>query len=175
MVKVEIEASTAHKHTVKDKNQKTLFGEIVQHAKDVKIVEDLELHTTVDAVKYNNLDFKIDIGEGRINLLNKKNIEVFWDKETLKTTFEKKYHKLAYVLAENKIIDGKEYFWFNEGYLLDGFSFERFTEHLQDGSLKVDVRLGHNPDGSRHDHGTGFRIMEGHLPNCFKQVDKMPF
>jgi len=176
MVKVEIEASTRHRHSDKDKNQTTLFGErATQSAKDVKFIEDLELHTTVDAVRYNNLDFKIDIGEDKISLLNKKNIEVYWDKELLKTTFEEKYHKLAYVLAESKTPDGKEYFWFNEGYLLDGFSFERFTEHLQDGTLKVDVRLGHNPDGSRHDHGTGFRIMERYLPHCFKQVAKMSF
>jgi hypothetical protein len=176
MVKVEIKGSKRFKHPKIDSKQTTLVGErIVQPKEESRFIEDLELHTTVDAFRFNNLDFKIEVSKDRIVLLNKKNIEVYWDSELLRNSFEEKYYKLAYVLAECKEISGKEHFWYTEGSLLDGFSFEKFTELLEKGILKVDIRLGHNEDGTRHDHGTGFRIMERYLPQCFSKIVKMDF
>jgi hypothetical protein len=77
------------------------------------------------------------------------------------------------VLADHKIENGREHFWFNEAYLLDGFGFERFSELVREGKLKVDIRIGHYPNGRLHDHGTGFRILPKYLPQCFGTIERI--
>lgn len=132
-----------------------------------------ELHVTVDAVKPNSVGLKLEIKDIKISIGNLKGVEAYWDKDTLRKTFEKKYHRLIYVLAEHKKEGGKEYFWYNETYLLEGFSFKRFSDLVEKGKLKADLRIGHYPDGRPHDHGTGFRILPKFLPECFDSVVKI--
>jgi len=136
-------------------------------------IEGKELHVTVDALRPNSVGFKLEVRENRLFIENDKGVEAYWDNGTLRESFEKKYHKLVYVLAYHKIESGKELFWFNEALLLDGFSFERFSELVVEGKLKVDIRIGHYPDGRLHDHGTGFRILPKYLPQCFKTIDRI--
>ena len=136
-------------------------------------VEDKELHVTVDALKPNSVGLKLDVREKKLFIENNRGVEAYWDNCTLRESFEKKYHKLVYVLADHKIENGKEHFWFNVALLLDGFSFERFSELVVDGKLKVDIRIGHYPDGRLHDHGTGFRILPKYLPQCFKTIKRI--
>jgi len=136
-------------------------------------LEEKELHVTVDAIKANSVGLKLGIKENRIIIENNKAVEAYWDNATLKATFEKKYHKLIYVLADHKKQDNKEYFWFNEAFLLDGFGFEKFSEVVKEGKLKVDIRIGHYPNGHLHDHGTGFRILPRYLPQCFKTIKQI--
>jgi hypothetical protein len=116
---------------------------------------------------------KLGIKENRLFIENDNGVEAYWDNDTLKESFERKYHRLVYVLADHKVDGDKEYFWFNEAFLLDGFSFERFSELVVEGKLKVDIRIGHYPDGRLHDHGTGFRILPKYLPQCFKTIDRV--
>ena len=136
-------------------------------------VEAKELHVTVDALKPNSLGLKLGVKEKKLFIENDRGVEAYWDNDTLKESFERKYHKLVYVLADHKVEGGKEHFWFNEALLLDGFSFERFSELVEEGKLKVDIRIGHYPDGRLHDHGTGFRILPKYLPQCFKTIDRI--
>jgi len=154
--------------------QVTLSGQVV---KNPKFSGDKELHSTFDAVKPNNLGFKLGVGAERVILENTKGIEAYWDRALLKESFEKKYHKLAYVLAENKKEDGKELFWYDEAYLLDGFGFDTFSVLVKEGVVKADIRLGHYESGpkfgKRHDHGTGFRVLPKYLPKCFSKIDRI--
>lgn len=136
-------------------------------------IEDKELHTTVDAIKPNSVGLKLEIKDNRLYIGNDQGVEAYYDNNTLKEAFEKKYHKLVYVLADHKKERGKEYFWFSEAYLLGGFSFERFSELVGEGKLKVDIRIGHYPDGRLHDHGTGFRILPKYLPQCFETIERI--
>lgn len=132
-----------------------------------------ELHVTVDAVKPNSVGLMLEIKDNKIYIGNKRGVEAYWDNNTLRAAFEKKYRKLIYVLAEHKQEAGKEYFWFNEANLLEGFSFERFSNLVVQGTLKVDLRIGHYSDGRPHDHGTGFRILPRYLPECFDNIVKI--
>ncbi len=130
------------------------------------------LETTVNALKYNTLKgkpgFKIDIQKDRINLIDiKGRILGYWDKETLKNSFERKLPKLLYVKAETKGEGANEYFWFNEAWLLSGFDFDNFIQLLKEGVILVDIRIGQYPDGRPHDHGTGFRVFPDKLDLCF--------
>lgn len=132
---------------------------------------DKELHVTVDAIQPNSVGLKLGIEDNKILIENKKGVLAYWDNHTLQNSFEKKYNKLIYVLADHKKEKGEEYFWFNEVLLLDGFSFARFSELIKEGKLKVDIRIGHHADGRLHDHGTGFRILPRYLPQCFKTIE----
>jgi hypothetical protein len=131
-----------------------------------------ELHTTVNAKTFNTLKdkpgFKIAIKNKRVNLITSKNeILGYWDKETLKRSFERKLPKLLYVKAEVKGKGSDEEFWFNEAWLLSGFNFDNFLKLLKQGIIFVDVRIGQYPNGRPHDHGTGFRVFPDKLDLCF--------
>ncbi|MBI4209941.1 MAG: MvaI/BcnI restriction endonuclease family protein [Candidatus Diapherotrites archaeon] len=137
-----------------------------------------ELHTTAKATGYNTLKgkkgFKISARKNKLILVSAKNQELgYWDKSTLKNSFERKYPALVYVKAESKGRGGNEEFWFNEAYLLQEFNFERFIELVKQGLIAVDIRIGQYSDGRPHDHGTGFRVMPGKLDLCFKQREQI--
>lgn len=137
-----------------------------------------ELHTTVNAVKYNQLKgklgFKINIKKERINLITtKKEVMGYWDKETLKNSFERKLPKLLYVKAEARGKGSNEEFWFNEAWLLSGFDFENFVRLLKKGVILVDIRIGQYSDGRLHDHGTGFRVFPNKLDLCFNHREDL--
>lgn len=152
----------------RDHKQLTLTGEEIDESRIP--IEEKELHTTVDPIKPNSVGLKLEIKDNRLYIGNDRGVEAYWNNDTLRKAFEKKYHKLIYVLADHKMEKGKEYFWYNMAYLLDGFSFERFSELVGEGKLKVDIRIGHYPDGRLHDHGTGFRILPKYLPQCFETI-----
>ncbi|MCD6085641.1 glycosyl hydrolase, partial [bacterium] len=129
-------------------------------------------HTTVNAREFNTLKgkpgFKIDIKKDRINLITAKNkIVGYWDKEILKKSFERKLPKLLYVKAEARGKGLSEEFWFNEAWLLSGFSFDNFVCLLKKGVILVGIRIGQYPNGRPHDHGTGFRVLPDKLDLCF--------
>lgn len=137
-----------------------------------------ELHTTVSAKEFNTLKgkpgFKITIDKERINLVTIENEVVgYWDKETLKKSFERKIPKLLYVKAESRGSGSDEEFWFNEAWLLSGFDFENFVRLLKEGTILVDIRIGQYPDGRPHDHGTGFRVLPAKLDLCFEHREKI--
>lgn len=137
-----------------------------------------KLHTTVSAKEFNTLKgktgFKIEIQEDRINLITVETKTVcYWDKEILKNSFEKKLPKLLYVKAEARGNGFNEEFWFNEAWLLSGFDFNNFVSLLREGTILVDIRIGQYPNGSSHDHGTGFRVFPDKLDLCFSHREKI--
>lgn len=136
------------------------------------------LETTVNAKDYNRIKgkigFKIDIQKDRVNLIDiNKEILGYWDKETLKNSFEKKLPKLLYVKAEARGKGKDEEFWYNEAWLLSGFDFESFIQLLREGVILVDIRIGQYPDGRPHDHGTGFRVFPDKLELCFRHRERI--
>jgi hypothetical protein len=155
------------------RNHKQLSLEGIEVDRSAISSKDKELHVTVDAIKPNSVGLKLEIKKSRILIGNEKNVEAYWDNDTLRAVFEKKYHGLIYVLAEHKRERGNEYFWFSEAYLLSGFSFKKFSNLVAEGKLKVDLRIGHYPDGRPHDHGTGFRVLPRYLPECFDSIVKI--
>jgi len=136
------------------------------------------LETTVNAIDLNTIKgtpgFKISIEGDRVNLITSSNeIVAYWDKETLKNSFERKLPKLLYVKAEARGKGSDEEFWFNEAWLLSGFDFNNFVQLLKDGIILVDIRIGQYPDGRPHDHGTGFRVFPDKLDLCFSHRERI--
>ena len=117
---------------------------------------------------------KINVQNDRLDIVSSKNkILGYWDKETLKKSFERKLPKIMYVKAESKGSGRNEEFWFNEAYVLSGFDFENFVKLLSKGLIVADIRIGQYADGRPHDHGTGFRVLPKNLELCFKQRKKI--
>lgn len=136
------------------------------------------LETTVNAINFNQLKgkpgFKIDIKKDKVNLVDiNGEILGFWDKETLRKSFERKLPKLLYVKAETRGKGSEEEFWFNEAWLLKGFDFKSFVRLLKEEVILVDIRIGQYPDGRPHDHGTGFRVFPDKLDLCFGHREKI--
>lgn len=140
--------------------------------------EKKELHTTVNALGFNQLKgktgFKINIRKERIELISEGGESIgYWDKETLRESFERKLPRLMYVKADVKGSGSEEMFWFNEAWVLKGFDFENFLKLLKEGTILIDIRIGQYPNGKPHDHGTAFRVFPDKLELCFSQRKKI--
>jgi len=164
---------TSGNFSLRNYSQNTLTAHQTFNLRGEDLPGEKELHSTVDAISTNPQGLKLGIRDNRLYIDNPKKVLAYYDNIALKECFEKKYNSLLYVLAEHYGTRAKEYFWFNEAYLLDGFSFERFSELILEGKLKVDIRIGHYSNGKLHDHGTGFRIMPKYLPQCFRTRNKI--
>jgi len=139
-----------------------------------------ELHTTVNGIDYNTikgrLGLKISFTEDRIVILGPTpdvNVEGYYDREILSQSFRRKLPRILFVKADSRGNGTGEEFWFNEGWLLSGFSFENFVRLLQSGDIVLDIRIGQYPNGRAHDHGTGFRVKHSNLDQCFSQRERV--
>lgn len=149
------------------------FGYVAPKSRGRKV-----LHTTAWATGYNVLKgkpgFKIDVRQGKLVLVSGRGEELgHWDESTLRASFEEKLHHLLYVLADCRGSAKQEEFWFNEAWFLSGFNFKDFMNAVNDGIICIDTRIGQYPDGSTHDHGTGFRVFPDKLKLCFTQREKL--
>jgi len=94
--------------------------------------------------------------------------EPYWGFEDLKYAVGEKIKNCFYVIADSRLIGGREYFLYKELYLLYGFSFDNFLKCVEDGNILVDfdARTGHN-------HGTKFRIRQGHWRDLYSDVQRV--
>lgn len=128
-----------------------------------------ELHSTLSCKRYNNQSLKLSIAKEKIRVQGKnKRLNIFWDTVSVEQKFNDKLPALVYVLASTKEIRGKEYFHFNEAYLLSGFDFTLFQQMVKKDQIVVDFRMYYKPNGSVRNHGTGFRVKINKLYNCFE-------
>lgn len=136
------------------------------------------LHSTLDAAHFTQIAdtgkaLKVNCTRDRVEIIdNDGNVPAYWTKDVLKRAFEKKYpYSMVHVYADSRM-GRREEFLYHTAYELSDFSFEKMNILLQDGKIKVDIRIGQYPDGKTHDHGTGFRIQDRSLTEIFlnKQV-----
>jgi hypothetical protein len=144
------------------------YGYISPTRKNKKI-----LHTTVNGPEFNTIKdeygFKVEVEKDRVNLIHYLDeIVAYWLEEDLKEAFERKLKNLLLIKAESRGKGKDEEFWYNEGYLLNGFSFENFKNLIKEGIILIDIRIGQYPNGKTHDHGTGFRIFLNNLDLCYE-------
>jgi len=137
-----------------------------------------ELHITISAKEFNNIKggpgLKIDIKGSRVNIINIDNeVLGYWERETLRDSFERKLPKLLFVRADARGSNSNEEFWFNEAWLLSGFDFNSFVQVLEEGIILIDIRIGQYPNGRLHDHGTAFRIFPDKLDLCFSHRERI--
>ncbi|SVB28801.1 uncharacterized protein METZ01_LOCUS181655, partial [marine metagenome] len=96
----------------------------------------------------------------------------WYDYDIIREIIAKKMNILAFVSADRKKVDGWEYFHYKECKIFHGGSFKRFLGLMNDGKIQYDIRIGSYKTpgkmyGKVHDHGSGFRIARGHMPDLF--------
>lgn len=128
-----------------------------------------ELHSTLSSKRYNNQSLKLSVSGDKIRVQGKdKRLNIYWNMKSVQKKFGDKLPALVYALADTKEIRGKEYFHFNEAYLLSDFDFELFKKMVKKDQIVVDFRMYYRPNGSVRNHGTGFRVKINKLYNCFR-------
>ncbi len=105
--------------------------------------------------------------EERIGL-GSLNPEPYWGLEDLKYIIGSKIRNCFYIVADSKVEAAREFFLYRELYILSGFSFEKFLRCIEHGAILVDfdARTGHN-------HGTKFRIRQGHWRDLYSDVRRV--
>lgn len=138
-----------------------------------------KLYTTIYGSKTNVRGFRVKMKDGRLLLENPQKIKAHWDLKELDDILKKGTQKVILVLAETKgkFASRNERFYYKEVYLLSGLSFSKLQKALNDGKLKVDIRIGEDrtgkASGKYHDHGTGFRISKGDYLHLFEVNKKL--
>ena len=93
--------------------------------------------------------------------------EPYWGFDDLRYAIGSKISNCFYVVADSRTEAGREVFLYKELYILSGFSFERFIKCIEGGAVLIDfdARTGHN-------HGTKFRIRQGHWTDLYSDVKR---
>ncbi len=96
-----------------------------------------------------------------------------WSTYVIAGKFMTKLDRLVLIFADNKMEEGKEWFLFNEAYLLKNPTPEKFLESFKNGKLMIDIRMHlKDTDGVRN-HGTDFRISEKNLVHLYSSKQEL--
>ncbi len=96
-----------------------------------------------------------------------------WSTYVIAGKFMTKLDRLILILADNKYEGEYEYFHFNEAYLLENPTPEKFLEAFEKNELFIDLRMHIKESGGVRNHGTGFRISEKNLKELYSKVKKI--
>ena len=156
------------------------YGEPDQKAGGLKT-----LHTTFSALKFNTFfkkfGFKLEVDKEkrRIYILIKnletdkiEDIEIYYDFDVIEEIINKKLDYIAYIKAETKKENEKEFFNFKKATILSGLTFEKFIKFIEKGLILYDIRIGvyrsGKLKGKTHDHGSGFRVLKNNINKIFE-------
>jgi len=159
------------------------FGYSDNEHPDLKI-----LHTTFSGDKFNTCKnkfcFSMEINRinNRIDIIIKnletgklEDIEAYYSFDKIKNKIENKCKFIAFISAECKKENGKEFFNFSKATLLFGLNLEKFLTFLEKGIIKYDVRIGvyrtGKNKGKTHDHGSGFRVLKADIDKVFRVTE----
>lgn len=87
--------------------------------------------------------------------------------------FISKLGRVLFCIADVKTENKKEYFHFNEFYLLSETSPRKFIEAFKNGYIGIDLRMHLKSNDSVRNRGTGFRIKEIHLKELYEKIEKI--
>lgn len=133
-----------------------------------------ELHSTLSSKRYNTQGLRLAVTHDKIRVQGRgRRVNIFWDMLSVEKKFHDKLPALVSVLADSKMIRGKEHFHFNEAYLLSDFDFEYFKKMVKKDAVVVDFRMFYKPNGQVRNHGTAFRVKINKLYDCFKDKVKL--
>ncbi len=110
-----------------------------------------------------------------IILKNKSEVENIaeWSTYVIAGKFMTKLDRLLLIFADNKIVNEKEHFHFNEAYLLEKPTPEKFLEAFERSELMIDLRMHLKQFGGVRNHGTGFRISEKNLIDLYEKKKRL--
>ncbi len=118
----------------------------------------------------------IDKKNNQVKLIHKqtKKIIAIWSIFTIVGKFISKLEKAIFVLADTKFDKyNKEEFYFNEAYLLENPSPDKFLEAFKNSLIAIDIRMHLKDSGSVRNHGTGIRIFEKDIIQLYGKQRKL--
>jgi len=161
---------------------KESFGKPDAKFPDIKV-----LHTSIFGNRFNTYNnryrFKLLVNDKAERIYFKakslKNDEIikssiYWTFEDLKACINQKLRALFVVIADSKTINRTEYFHYTCAKVYINLKFGNFIAAIKAGKLMFDIRigayktLGRSNYGKPHDHGSGFRVRRGNLPELFE-------
>jgi len=96
---------------------------------------------------------------------------IYYTFADLKQIIETKCEQIAFINADTKTENGKEFFHFKEATLLKDLTFQKFIQFVKDGLVVYDIRIGvygtGSSKGKTHDHGSGFRVLKKNINKVF--------
>jgi|Deesub1362B_J571_1020462.scaffolds.fasta_scaffold00647_15 hypothetical protein len=91
-----------------------------------------------------------------------------WRIDNLCEAFIRKFPNMVLVIAERRFdSNGREEFWYNVAYYLEGVNKSKFIEYLQQDIIVVDLRMHIKKNNYVRNRGTAFRTQEKYLPELF--------
>lgn len=150
-----------------------------------------KLHTSMFATKFNSYngqysfrlrndrqEKRLIISVHEIDTHRLINDAVGYSYDSIRKVLEKKLRQLFYVSAERRYDDkGVEEFHFNHAEIYTNPSLEKFLDLIDNGLIMYDIRIGSYGSGKMygkpHDHGAGFRILEGNLHLLYEHKENV--
>ncbi len=87
--------------------------------------------------------------------------------------YNTKLSRVLFCIADSKIENNMEFFYFSEFYLLSETSPRKFINAFKKGFIGIDLRLHLNPNGSVRNRGTGFRIKELYMKELYEKIERL--
>ncbi len=112
-----------------------------------------------------NIIYLVDVNTGEILAT--------WDVYVMVGKFMVKLSRLLIVIADRKVEQGKEYFHYNEAYLLTDPSPHNFLRAFKDSFIGIDIRMHLKESGAVRNRGTAFRIREKHLTELYENKRRL--
>lgn len=135
------------------------------------------LYATVSANVHNAQGFflAIDNDKHLVLLKNAKEDETIaeWSTYVIAGKFMTKLDRLLLILADSKMVDEKEFFHYNEAYILENPTPEKFLEGFNRNELMIDLRMYLKDYGGIRNHGTAFRISEKNLTDLYTKKRRL--
>lgn len=116
-----------------------------------------------------------DTARNLIVLKNKNEKENIaeWSVYTIAGKFMSKLDRLLLIIADNKIENGIEHFHYNEAYLIEEPTPEKFLEAIKKSELMIDLRMHLKESGGVRNRGTAFRISEKNLTDLYAKKKRL--
>jgi hypothetical protein len=92
----------------------------------------------------------------------------YWGFDDLFHKAGTKLHNCFFVRAMSKKEQGKEFFLYQDIFMLKNFSLEKFIHAIDIGAMYVDFDARTN-----HNHGTKFRIRPSNIPELYSEIKKL--
>ncbi len=96
-----------------------------------------------------------------------------WDVYVMVGKFMVKLSRLLLVIADRKVEQGREYFHYNEAYLLTNPSPRSFLKAFKDSSIGIDIRMHLKESGAVRNRGTAFRVRERYLTELYENKRRL--
>jgi len=119
------------------------------------------LKITLHVDQFNNQGFRTVTDEDGVHIEHEDDgIVATYPLNYLRDAYEEKFPEMVLVEADIQTIDGDEYFWYNEGYYLEGFNGDEFLNLIRESIINIDLRMHLRDSGGARNHGTAFRIKD---------------